>query len=176
MNSKNLLEVYNGLPGWGKGITVVGGLTLSAVAVITLIKRIKADAKLANERAAVVQSQTELNNSITNNVTPSYPSSQYKSWAESIVTQITGCDFSSPGFGLSNSYYTINECFSKLKNDADFLSLVTAYDVQTFPKCGSFLMGSFTGDLYSSIAYKLNQDERDALNNTLQSNGIKYQV
>lgn len=171
-----VVQFYNSLPPWAKGVVVVGGLALTYVVINGILQRVKADAELKKERNTVDVQEQELQNLIDAGQRPTFPQSQYSIWADQIENQFDGCDFAlltdSLGF-YSNSGWLIKKIADNLEKDADFLALQTAYDIRTYDQCG-WWMGNVTGSLSKAINDELASNEIGWINEILESKGITY--
>jgi len=173
-----VVQFYNSLPPWAKGVVVVGGLAMTYVIINGILKKVKADAELKNERNSVDVQQQELQNLIDAGQRPTFPQSQYYTWADEIQNQFDGCDtstFSDGGiwFIFSNSGKTVKNIIENLEKDIDFLALQTAYDIRTYDQCG-WWMGNVTGNLSKAINDELASAEISEINDILESKGITY--
>jgi hypothetical protein len=158
MSVKNF---YNDLPPVGKVIVVGAG----AFAAWKLYQLIVASVGKKEERKNVNSYKDALKDLAAQGVMPSYPESQYMSWANGIEESFSGCD------PLNASAFSIIAVLKKLKNDADFASLVTAWGVRSYPDC---LWGTVSGDLFTAVNSELNFLDRGSCNNVLAARGITY--
>ncbi len=179
MSKTNVYQFYTELPTWAKGVVIVGGLALTAMAGIGILNRIRKDAQQKDSKEAVLSAEAELKDTVKK-MPASYADSQYKGWAQQIQGQFDGCDFSSTLkvgklIVASQSFVLLNNIIKKLNNNTDWLKLVTAYGIRTYDQCG-WRTGEFTGDLYKAIQDELNKDEIEELNTTLKSRNITYKI
>ena len=177
MESKTL-KVWSDLPTWAKGVIAVGGLAAAYFAVKGIIDRVKKQSETAKAKATITEQVNELENLQNSGVKKSYNDSQYNTWADAIQKQFDGCDFSVenailPSYFASYSGYKLYTILDKLKNDADFLALSTAYDVRTYDQCGLWT-GNFTGNLSQAVADELTESEIEECNKLLAKKGITY--
>lgn len=174
------MEIYNGLPQYARAVVVIGGMLVGFLAVkgvINVVQKIK-DAKKAKDR------QKEFDADLANTPTkPSFSQSQYTSWASSIQSAFTGCDYTSVGgtipiagsiFYWSDSGSALWNIINELKNDADFLMLNKTFGIRTISK--SFVCGGDyeNYDLTAAVTSQLNQKERNGINELLKKKGIQY--
>lgn len=175
---------YKGMKPGARGAVLIGGLAVVGVIIFQIIKQIKADAKKRQAQASLADSRNELQNVLDNGMVPTFPVSTFKGWAEQIQNQFDGCDFSTPLIvnnsiyipglaGWSGSANKMYNIISQFKNDADFLSLIDAYDIRTYDQCGLFT-GNVTGNLYFAIQDELTEDEIKGLNQVLAAQHITY--
>lgn len=176
--------------GWVRGIAWLGTGVVLYVVGSTVYKAVK-DAQSAANAAAeqdkrVSEIEAEINkaqNPTDPNKLPQQPTfepSQYGSFANTIASAFSGCDWTSGGgyipivWQFSDSGSTVWNVANQLQNDVDFLRLQEAFGVKTITKgwqCG----GDYKNvDLHSAITLQLNQKEINYINDTLASKGIKY--
>jgi hypothetical protein len=181
-----IMEVWQGLPPWAKGVVAIGGIAIGYFGVTSFIGKLKADAALADARATQQNQEKELEDLQNQGVKPSFPTSQYKQWADELQNQFDGCDSGGlripvdpryfGGIFWSNSGAKIANILLQFKNDADFLALSTAWGAsRTYDQCGpSWATGSFTGNLSQSVTDELDTREIIALNEYLATKKISY--
>jgi hypothetical protein len=172
-----LIEWYSPLPAWAKGVLIVGG---SAVAVYTGYSIIKSvnNEKANRERMAKLNNfATDLNTLQANGIRPSYTQSQYQQWADSIISQFTGCDPSFPLPGcwsgsMSNSGACVYNIVANFKNDADFMAMQIAFGTQTISKhfwCGGDIKNqTLTGAIHDQLTI----GEIECINKLLKEKSI----
>jgi hypothetical protein len=176
------------LPTWAKGVIAVGGALVGYLLVNKIIKDIKNKKSIKEQMESVKNASNELQNIVKSGTKPSYADSQYSSWSDSLQKAFAGCDWEQPLFptgvnvgytfgltGWSGSGAKLANVVLKLKNDADFLKLITVYGVRTYDQCGfPPISGDFTGNLYSAVADELSDAEINALNKYLAKQKINY--
>jgi len=75
------------------------------------------------------------------------------------------------GYGTDNA--TIISALNKVKSDADFDALVSAFGIRTVNSgTGNIFVSDFTGDLSSCLRDELNTSELAEINALLQKNGV----
>jgi len=188
MAQDKAFKIWSDLPQWAKGVIAVGGIAIAYFTVKGVIKLVKSGIESKDARRTQQEFKDDLQDLQNQGITPSYPTSQYSSWAAMIQTQFSGCDWKNNVFDMSDpllgwagtfseSGKTVAAIFQKLNNNADFASLVTAYGTKTYDQCGTWpFAGDFTGNLFAAIQDELDQGERNELNTRLQRKGITYQV
>ena len=170
---------WSTLPNWAKGILAVGGVAIGYFAVRGFLNKIKEDASQQDLIQTQQNQESELQNLISNNVKPTFSQSQYNLWADSIQQQFSGCDFSLSvawlsSYAMSTSGAFLGNIIMQLKNDADFLSLSTAWGTsRTYDQCG-WGTGNFSGNLAQAVRDELDNDEIKNINKELGKKGIKY--
>jgi hypothetical protein len=176
-------QYYKELPSWAKGFIVLFGAAVTYITAARIIKSIKNAKNRKDERKTQSEVKSELNQLQSQGIKKSYPDSQYNAWADKIEKQFDGIDWKQNWFDKdvpiigqwSGSGKSVAEVFKQLKNNVDFLALVSAYGIRTYDQAGIFT-GDFTGNLYQAIQDELDKGEIDALNAVLKKKGITYQV
>ena len=169
MAKTEIYTYYKDLPPWAKGVVVVGSLGLVGAIIYQVYSRIKKDAGKKQAEQAVKETEKELKDEIKNGVKPTISTSQADAWAGQIQKAFDGCDPAETSKGV------VAQAFLGLKNNADFLLLVSRYGVRKHDQCGWFT-GDFEGDLYQAIVDELTNNERNFLNDILAKKGITYKV
>jgi hypothetical protein len=181
MKENKALELWNGLPTWAKGVIAVGGVAIVYFAGRGIWKQFRKSKDTEKQRESLRTQRQEINQLQNLGQRPSFPQSQYKSWADRIQNQYDGADFKQnlfdydiPVLGTwSGSGKVTAQIISQLKNNLDFLKLSEAYGVRTYDQAGWFT-GDFTGNLTQAINDELDSGEVNALNNMLKKQGITY--
>lgn len=179
MAENKALKVYEDLPQWARGIVVVGGLVVVYIVGNTIYKKIQKLASSADSQNKLNQVNNDLDAKINQGQQPTFSSTQYNNFADSIGASYTGCDFSSPiiavptkYLGWSNAGATLYNILYQFNNDVDFLALQKAFGTRTITKswvCG----GDYTNvTLSAATQNQLNSQEISALNTLLSSRGI----
>lgn len=188
MAQDKVFKIWSDLPQWAKGVIAVGGIAIAYFTARGVIKLVKQSVASKDARKTQQEFENDIRDLGQQGINPTYPTSQYGSWASMIQTQFSGCDWRNNVFDMSDpllfwagsfseSGKTVAAIFQKLNNNADFASLVTAYGSRTYDQCGTWpFAGDFTGNLFSAIQDELDQGERNELNKQLQRKGITYQV
>jgi len=177
--SNKALSVWNGLPTWAKGVIAVGGLAITYFGVKGFLNKLKEDAQKQDQIITQENQQNELENLQNNGVSPSFPTSQYKLWADELQAQFDGCDPSLSvawlsKYAMSTSGARLGNIVLQFKNDADFLALSTAWgSSRTYDQCGLWT-GNFTGNLSQAVIDELDTYEIKNINTELQKLGITY--
>ena len=187
MDNKSVFKFWDTLPTWAKGVIAVGGLGASYFAIRSFINKIKSDAAKKDQIVTQKNQEAELQNNIDNGIVPTYQPSQYRQWADEIQTQFDGCDFGirvpvSPTIlwnqNWSSSGAKLATIVQQFKNDADFLSLSTAWGVsRVYDQCGytfGITSGNFEGNLAAAVTDELDQQEINAINDYLAQQNITY--
>lgn len=164
--SKSFYEkYYQDQPRLTKGIInviVVGGVAFAAWKIYEAIKK-RSDT--GDDRANVQNFKTDLAALAARGIYPSFTASQYSSWANEIEEAFEGCD------PINASSFAILAILKKLKNDADFVSLMIAWGVRDYDDCG---WGTVSGDLFTAVNSELNFLDRGSCNIVLRDRGITY--
>ena len=178
------MEVYEGLPGWSKGVVIVGGLTIVTIvgfAVYNKIKSLTPSQDALNAQQRLNQVTSDLNAAIANGQQPTFASTQYNNYADSIASAFSGCDWTSPVIpqisnlvGWSTSASTVYNIVKAFNNDVDMLALQKAFGIRTISK--SFICGGdYTNvDLAAAVNAQCNQVEIAGINDLLSQRNISY--
>lgn len=163
---------FNRQPPVVKGVVVVG-LGLIGWGIYRAIKKEK-DRKEATQAAA--QAQAELDQMAAQGVRPSYPVSQYLTYADRLVQAMNGCGTN------EDLVYSV---FNAMKNDADVLQLIASFGLRYYTPCAlsdpvSYAIWQFNdkaygGELATWLSYDLSDSEIGNINSILQAKGIHYQ-
>jgi len=172
-------DYYKELPSWAKGAVVVGVLGVTYIFASQIIKRIRQQAEDAKSRASLKNAETELKDLIKSGVAPTFPKSQFDAWAGQIQKQFEGCDFSATYHSsalplASNSFLLVEKIIKQIKNNSDWLSLISAFGVRTYEGCMFYT--TVSGDLPKCIVDELSSQEIDVLNKLLTTKGISYKL
>jgi hypothetical protein len=163
------VEVYKDLPTWAKGVTVIGVLGIGYIIYNRIYKSFKERSKTEFQRETQREQENEVKNLENTGMRKTFPSSQYKAWADTIASEFDGCD------PLGTSLGAVANAINPLKNDLDFLSLSTAFGIRTYDKCGfSWATGEFTGNLSQAVNLELTVKERAFINKILADKKISY--
>lgn len=181
--NNSVYQYYKELPSWAKGVIVVGGAAVVYLTATRIIRSIKNVGRQKDARKTQSEVKSELSDLVKQGVKKSFPDSQYNAWADKIEKQFDGVDWKQNWFDKdvpiigqwSGSGKSVAEIFKQLKNNADFLALVSAYGIRTYDQAGVWT-GDFTGNLYQAIQDELDKGEIDALNALLKKKSITYQV
>lgn len=147
-----------------KGILIALGVVGVGFAVYKINKFIEKQKQNAKATTNLNTQGDELHQLFSQGIKPTYPQSQYNTWANMIAQQLNGC------------YYSFNDIWNvinKIKNDADFLMLAQAFGSRTSKGC--MLASDFTGGLADSLHWKLFYFDYARLNNYL-ANVTKFKI
>lgn len=178
---------YKELPPWARGVVIVGGLFVVYLAGTAILRKLKREKDAKESKEGLRESEAEKRRLQNSGVRPSYPASQYTTWANSIEQAFDGCDPSgqlswgadSPLGAVSfwsSSGYKVATILNQLRNDLDFLSLSTAWGIRTYDACGWFTGDVTDVDFSKAVADELTAREIGNLNLILKSKGIKYKL
>lgn len=155
-----------------KGVVVVGA-GLLAWGIYKAVKKEK-DRKEATQAAA--QAAAELQELLSQGVKPSYPISQFLTYADRLVQAMGGC---------GTDEQTVYSIFAAMQNDADVLQLITSFGLRYYTPCAvsdpvSYAIWQFNdhaygGELATWLSYDLSDSEVHKINTILQGKGIKFQ-
>ncbi len=158
---KNLPPVIRGV----MYLIGIGVLGISAYGIYQFVKDAKGKSADKEEANTVVDEVKHLENQ---GIIPSYPDSQYKSWANIILNALnaTGGCFADP--------ITVSSIIGKTKNDVDWLKLVNAFGIKEITGCGFVSNRQCT--LQQGMNWKLERPTINILNNFFQNRGSKYRL
>jgi hypothetical protein len=165
--TNKVYDYYKDLPSWAKGVSVVGGLLIVYIIGNRIYKGIKASSEFKSQRETLNQQESEIRNLQQTGMRLTFPTSQYKAWADAIATAFGGCD------PMDNSLGAVARPINAIKNDLDFLELQTSFAIREYDQCG-WGAGNFKGNLQSAIADELTTSQINFLNKILRDKGIKY--
>ena len=181
MTDNNIYKYYKDLPSWAKGIVVVGGLAVTYIVGNTIYKKIKDLSASADAQVKLNQIDADLSNKLNQGQQPTFDSTQYNNFADSIASAFSGCDYTSPiidiptkYFSWSNSGIVVYNILNQFNNDVDFLALQKAFGVRTITKpivCGGDYKDA---TLNSAVTQQLDNNEIISLNNLLSDKGISH--
>lgn len=187
MAQNKVLGFWNGLPTWAKGVIAVGGLSIIYFTSRSIVKSINAKKRREDSKKAVSNAEADKKELVRNGIRASFSQTQYQTWANSIQKSFEGCDpFGEITWGAdsplgavsfwSKSGYNVAIIFNQLKNNLDFVSLMTAWGVRSYDDCGWGTGDVENVDLVQAITDELNSGERRDLNKILAKKGITYKV
>ena len=166
--SNQAYEYWKGLPGWAKGAIAVGtGLVVYVVgdSIWNAVKQAKQNA--ANLKTAS-DSAGFLSQLAGQGVSPSYPDAQFDSWANSLVTALSGC---------ATDHAALETVMSSMNNMADVYKLIAVFGSQAISGCTVLWIPWTAGGTYSlpgAISNYVSADEKVVLNGILASKSISY--
>lgn len=156
-------KVYTQMPGWAKGLVVVGGLVGVGLVVRYIIKKANQAKDLEKARATLKTVDNQIA-TLQASVKASYSLAQYQSWADAIESCFQG-------WGTCNG----DSFFKNMKNDLDIYLLIQAFGIRTI-KSGTWNpTPDFTGNLPMAVRDEYDTIEMAMLNGTLKKNGLTYQ-
>jgi hypothetical protein len=174
MAKAKLMEVYNGLPNWAKGVVVVGLLGVTYIVgsqVLSAIRRKKDEKKQLEE---INVASNDLNALSRAGVKPTLSNSAYEAISAAIIDAVNGC---------GTSMAKILSQFEKMKNDADVLMLIKVFGLRKKQRC--VFSDDPREDFWSSqtppmsltahLQSDLSVSDINEINKTLSKKGIKYQ-
>jgi hypothetical protein len=182
MANDKFYKYYQDLPGWAKGVVIVGALGVTYIVVSTVYKKITSIPDLINQQKKVDQLNKDLNDKKKEGVLPTLSQTQFNNLADQAQNAFTNCRlpiipcpvYLGSLLCQSNSYKEFRPIAEKLKNDADFLQLQSTFGTRTIQKgwgCG----GNIVMNLPTLVLDQLNGYEVEAINKILSKNGISYQ-
>jgi hypothetical protein len=184
MAESKLLRVYEDLPQWARGVVIIGGLAVTFIVGNTIYKKIKGLSDSLDAKNKLKQLEDDLNTKLKQGQQPTFSSTQFNNFSDSIQTAFSGCDWSTPiipvpttwilNVGWSNSGAVLFNILYQFNNDVDFLALQKAFGVRTITK-GWYCGGDYANvTLSQAVNSQLNTQEIYALNKLLTQKGITY--
>ena len=161
-------EIFEGLPGWAKGViavAVVGGGAYLIYELQKGVKNIKKNAGSKSEAGAVTTELNTLNTASSTKQTLS--PAQATAMANMLFTAMDG-------YGTDS--VTIMKQLLQLKNQADWLAVNNAYGVRTLSSGRFNPEPDFTGTLTASLANELgvlDAELQQGVNKQFAARGIK---
>jgi hypothetical protein len=161
------LEIYKGLPSWGKGLVVVGGAGAVIVLGVTIYKKIfpeKPSQELLNVEDDLIR--------LSKIHSPTYADSAYDGYANTV--------YNSQRTSLGNDSGRIMDTLVLMQNDLDVAKLIKAYGTRQnyafgFPTESYNLLGAarngITSDMYGLYSYRVG-----IINKDWTKKGITYQI
>jgi len=144
----------------GLSVAVLGGAAYGIYAIITAIKEAEAKRKAAAQLALLQGEITQL--STVPGQGPSYPLSQYNTWANNLYMAMNSTWYDPTSWGTGED--TIIQIFEKLNNNADYLKLTEAYGTKDGNSLSEWLVD------------ELSQSYIDQINSILSRKGIIYRI
>ena len=172
-DSKGLMRVYDELPGWARGVVVVGGLAVGYLAVTSILRAIKAKKTEAQSRTEINQANNELNTQIQSGKGPTIARSQAEVMSNAIVAASNDC---------GTNEKSIYAQFDKVNNQADILLFVDVFGLRKKVRCpfsddpreSFFSADTPPMSLSAMINSELDATQITTINNKLQAKGITY--
>jgi hypothetical protein len=170
-------QVYHELPAWAKGVVVIAGVGAVVYSGFLIRKGIKKAVDHGREQKAVKDAKADISELQSQGMKATFQDGVYTGWADKIEVAFSGCDWSVGqdiiGLTLTSSGKALIDVCMQMKNDVDFLKLVSAYGTRTYDQCGIWpFAGDFTGSLYQAVSDEVDQTEIDYINVQLAKKGI----
>jgi hypothetical protein len=172
-----LVEYYNELPNWSKGVVAIGGLVIVGIIGFTIYRKVKVNSELKDVLKESEYAEDELNNLAANGVKPTLTNSQISGMINSIIDAISGC---------GTDEEKIYDTFEKLNNEADIQLLIKNFGVQSFEPCAAESPISYSkwlvnkksigGNFTQVLNHDLSSTDKSKVNQILAKKGIKYRL
>jgi len=173
--ANKIMNYYNELPSWSKGVVAIGGLALVGIVGFTIYKKIKSKSELKINLKESESADDDLRDLESKGVRPTMSNSQIMTIINSLKDAMNGC---------GTNEQRVYDNFSKLNNDADVLLLIKLWAVQYYEPCSAispisyarwmFNDKAFGGSLSEWLNYDLTSSEIKKINSTLAQKGIKH--
>jgi hypothetical protein len=161
-NTKFLQEGFQGLPPWAKGVISIGILAGGAYLIYKIVSKFGSEER--RESRQNLDIKTELDKE-TKKFPLTYAKSQYSTFADTIDTA---------GFDLGTDEDAIYSVFYKLKNNSDYLALLSAWGKPT-RTVYEFGIG-YSMTLPQFLRKEMSDSEVSKVNKILASKKITYRV
>ncbi len=129
MAQNKFSEVWDGLPPWAKGITVVGSLVLGTVVGFKIYKSLHKTQAEKQSQSSVNNASQDLQKLVDAGMKPTYLGSQYSTWASDLEGSLSGC------ISIDSWQDSIKSVFAKMNNTADILALIQAFNIREYKPC-----------------------------------------
>lgn len=166
-------DAFRGLPGWAQGIIAVVGTGVTVVVGVKVYKLVFPSATAKQQKQLVKNVDSEIAAAKTSGLTPSFPDSQYVTFANTIYEGMK--------YTVSDDYGTVEDTLKKMNNDLDVLKLIKAFGSRqdyTFaipegsPKDLFTFVNSELGNEWGGLTnYRVT-----SINNNWKQKGISYQI
>ena len=173
--TNKIMNYYNELPSWSKGVVAIGGLALVGIVGFTIYKKIKTNAQLKDVLKESQYADDELRDLKNQGINPTLTNSEINGLISSIIDAIGGC---------GTDEQKIYDAFEQLNNDADVKLLIKIWGVRSFEPCAITSPISYTKWLWNNnsiggnITQVLNSDlssaNKSKINSILAKKGIKH--
>jgi outer membrane murein-binding lipoprotein Lpp len=180
MANDKVYKYYTELPGWAKGVVIIGVLGVTYIVGSTIYKRIQRISSDAEEKSKLDQIQKELNSKKNSGQSATFTDIQFNNFADAAQNAFTNCRLPivpcPTSLGIvcqSNSFREFYPIIKQLKNDVDFLQLQKSFGVRTITKswaCG----GNIRMNLPTLVKDQLNSYEIKTINSAMSEKGITY--
>lgn len=162
VNTKFAQQSFLGLPPWAKGVVAIAVVGVTIYAVYKISQKVGGDEEQDKKEDKDIVSELEKE---SKKKPASYPASQFKTFANGIETA---------GFDVGTDEDAIYNIFRKLKNNTDYLMLLTAWGKPNRTVYDWGIGRKMTLPQY--LRYELDNTEIKKVNTILQSKGITYRV
>ncbi len=173
MSEKGFYKYYKDLPGWGKGLLVIGAVGAGVATYFAgrgIYNSIK-QKQLENEKGKTVkEAADEMVDLAAQGIMPSYSDTQYQDWANACFTSFDGWGSGDKGILHSD----LEPIFMQMLNKADVLKLIQAYGVKTISSGQWNPAPDFTGDLSATMHDQMSNVQLKNINSILSENKIDF--
>lgn len=137
------IKKWDDLPPIAKGIIAVATIGVTGMVGLTIYNKVKRYMAQGSGRTALSAVDKQINEAKTKGVPPPTLSAvQITSFVDQLKAAFGG---------VATSHDVVYNVFDKMKNDADVLSLMKAYGIQTI----NYPIGSFNGTLAATMAHDM---------------------
>jgi len=164
---------YKELPPWAKGVVVVGGGLVAFLVLRRVYKGLFPSAEERKNRELANNVGNEINVLTNQGVKPTYPESQYNTFANTIYNGMRYC--------VGDDYGTVESTMKKMMNDLDVAKLLSAFGKRQDYCFGIPASGEL--DLFTYVQKELGSEwggltnvRVRRINDDWKKKGIKYQI
>lgn len=168
-----VIDYYKDLPAWAKGVVIVAGVGLVAFAGIKLGKVIFPSEARKKQKQLGRDVEQEIKDAEKKGLKPTFPDSQYLTFANTIHNSIQYC--------VGDDYGTVVVICKRMMNDLDVAKLIKAYGTRQ-----RYCFGAPAGgkdDLFTAIQAELGQEyggitnyRVKQINSDWAKKGITYKI
>lgn len=171
--ANKIYEYYQGLPGWAKGVVVIGGgLVAFYVGRRLYFGLFPTESQRKNK---------ELVNNISSEIAKAQKAGQKQSFADSNYNTFANTIYNGMRYAVGDDYGTVEKTMKQMKNDLDVAKLIAAFGMRQ-----NYLFGIPAGspmDLFTFVQAELGNDylgltnyRVKSINEDWKKKGITYQI
>lgn len=162
-------EFFNSLSPLVRNIIILILFLIFVFFVYRIFKYFKDLADEKNFKNTVNDAESELKK-LLKTQRPNYPDSSYSGWANQLQLLVEGCDF-------DTNTPDVLAIFTNIKNDVDYLKLLTAFGVRDIDECGfAWVTGSYSADLPTLFVKETASGIKQLVNAYFIKQGLKSRL
>lgn len=162
-----MISVFKSLPQWAKIALIAVLLVIVVIIGIWAKKLIELKLSQKNAKKEVESNNTRLNQLQNQGIIPTINQADFQAMANAIAQAADGCDPWGQGAQV------IMQAIYSLQNEADYRSLVEAFDVRTWDECG-YGTGDVTGSLTTLMISELKSSQLAEARRHLGQFGVTF--